>query len=213
MIDTALQNQDIIMGVLALAAMAFFLYNGGDVSRLFGPRTNLFNPIRRAFIPIIDKYLSQYGGYAETNVYEREYAGTYRGTLEELEQALYDSGYLRYPVASIATTPDGRSETASWARHDHFFAKRQNHARIMDSNPEVEDSRGWDLYVHNEYSAHNPLTMRKHYRGQGMKFREGIEMLHRHLEGTDVELEWESTKGKFEPPLRNDIEDDEENEA
>ena len=213
MIETALQNQEIIMGVLAAVAMAFFLYNGGDVSRLFGPRTNLFNPIRRAFIPIIDKHLSEYGGYAETNVYEREYAGTFRGPIEDLEQALYDSGYVRYPVASIATTPDGRSETASWARHDHFFSKRQNHARIMDSNPDVKDNRGWDLYVHNEFSAHNPVTMMRHYRGQGMEFREGIEMLHRHLDGTDVELEWESTKGKFEPPLRNGSDEHEGNEA
>lgn len=203
MIEPLLQHQELIVGILALFGMAFILASGGDLSRLFGPKTNFWNPVRRAFIPIIDDFLSEHGGYAETNVYEREYAGTFRGTIEELEQALYDAGYLRYPLASIATTADGRSETASWAKHKHFWSRRQNHVRIYDSNPEVGDSTGWDLYVHNEYTAHNPLVASKHYDGIGMTYEEGITKLHDDLNPTGAEVEWESTNGSFEPPKRN----------
>lgn len=210
MIETIHQYEVLIIGVLALLAIAFFVANGGDVSKLFGPKKDLFNPVRRAFIPIIDDILSKRGGYAETGVYEREYAGTYEGTLEDLENALYEAGYRRYPLASIATTPDGRSESASWAKHDHFWSSRQDHARIFDSNAEVEDNRKWDLYVHNEYTAHHPMYMFKHYAGEGMRFEEGIRNVQADLESVGIDLAWESTKDEFEPPKRNNHNDTDE---
>lgn len=197
-------------GILALLAIALFLARGGRPRKLFGPKMDLLNPVRRAFIPLIDQVLSEYGGYAETHVYEKEYAGTFTGSLDELEQALFDAGYRRYPIASLAETQDGRTESASWARHKPFWSKRQNHARIYDARPDVTDEgmAAFDLYVHNEYSAHHPLYMPKHYDGVGMKYEDAIQKLRRHLLDKGIRLEYHSSAGEFEPPLRNDHSED-----
>lgn len=195
----------LVVGTVALFALVGFLLRGGDVDKLFGPEKRFFNPIRRAFVPFVVSKLSENSDFSESYVTEKEYVGTYHGTLEELETALHSAGFVRYPAAALPQTEDGRSETASWAYHERLWSKRQTHVRIFDARPESSDSgmAAWDLYAHEEYSAHNPLTMLKHYRGVGGRYKEAILAVRDMLADEDITLEHHKITGEFEPPLRN----------
>lgn len=174
---------------------------------LFGPDVSLLNPVRRACLPVLDRAFSTWGGYAETEVSEPEYVGTHTGGLDALEDALYAAGYVRYPLSSLASTNDGRTEIGSWARHDHFWDDRQVHVRIYDAKPDIgeSDQSAFDVYAHAEYTAHNPWYARKHYRGIGMSPEEGVTKAGSDLQMQGIDLVRETGEGDpFEPPFRAD---------
>ena len=155
----------------------------------FGPRFDPWGPIRRAFLPPLDRALSQIGGYAETRAPESEYVATVDADLDELQRALFRGGWRQYPLASLATTDDGRSETASWARHRRLWSTRQDHTRIYDSRDDRIESGQYDLYAHWELTAHLPWTAWRHYRGIGLDREEGVRRAREWLETTDLEYE------------------------
>lgn len=169
-----------------------------------GPQASLLNPVRRALLPPLDAVLSKHGGYAETTVSEASYAGTYIGSLADLETALWEAGYTRYPLASLAETDDGRTETSSWARHERPWSKRQVHVRVFDAHPDVgaTDQAAFDVYAHYEYTAHHPMVAHRHYNGLGLKPTEGVKKARAHLEAQGVTLVDEEGGNQFEPPLR-----------
>lgn len=193
------------IALAAVALVAAYVIFGVLPKRWLGPDVSILNPLRRAILPALDRVFSEAGGYAETTVRDAEYVGTYDGTLADLEQALYDAGYRRYPLASLASTPDGRTELASWAKHDSVFDERQTHVRLYDSRADLGETgqAAFDVYAHAEYTAHNPLYAAKHYNGVGLSPDEGVARATQHLRGEDIDLILETGDGDpFEPPFR-----------
>ena len=152
----------------------------------FGPRFDPWGPVRRAFLPPLDRVLSRVGGYAETTAPEEEYVATVDAPIDELQQALFDGGFRQYPLASLATTDDGRSETASWARHRRVWSTRQLHVRVFDSHPQRRHSGAYELMAHKELTAHLPHTAYRHYRGIGLDREKGVKQTREWLETTDL---------------------------
>ena len=168
-----------------VAIAIFILYLGLS----FGPATDPWGPIRKALLPPLDRVLSRLGGYAETRAPEEEYVATIDASLDELERSLFDGGFRRYPLASLATTDDGRSETGSWARHRRVWSTRQLHTRHFPARDDRREAGRWDLYAHWELTAHLPWTAWRHYRGIGLDREEGVRRAREWLETTDLEYE------------------------
>lgn len=182
MVDLPAANIDLLLPLLAGAVALAFSYlvfqKGGK--QYLGAEFSMWNPLRRALIPVLDAHLGNHFDNIETNVYEEEYVCTvYNKEQAELDRWFAEDGAMRYPLSSIATTADGRTETASWAYHDHPFAKRQLHSRTYDAHPtrQVDEMQAFDIYAHDEYSAHNVFTALKHYNGDGMDKEAGVEAM------------------------------------
>lgn len=174
--------------------------------KYFGLRASFWNPLRRALLPPLDAYLEQYGGHAEHVISEDEYVGTFNGELASLENALFEAGFRRYPLASLAHTKDGRTEIASWARHRRRWSLKQVHVRIFDSHPDVGESNqaAFDVYAHMEYNAHNPLVAHKHYRSVGISPADGIATASAVLTEADIPMDVEGDDRPFVEPMRQE---------
>lgn len=142
-----------------------------------GPEAEFWEFVRGAVIPTLDKVGRALDiGYAAYTVGYREYAGTLDVSPEAAEEFLYEHGFRRNPLSAYKTLPDGRKEQGSWVWREHLLAKKQLHVMTFERrNGET------DCYAHWEYSAINPLTALKHYRGVDYSPKKGERLLEEKL--------------------------------
>ncbi|KPN29754.1 hypothetical protein SY89_00471 [Halolamina pelagica] len=126
-----------------------------------GPEAEFWEFVRGTAIPLLDKAGRALDiGYAAYTVGYYEYAGTLDVTPEEAESFLYEHGFRCNPLSAYKTLPDGRTEQGSWVWRESLLATKQLHVMTFR-----RDDGSTDCYAHWEYSAINPATALKHYRG------------------------------------------------
>ena len=138
---------------------------------VFGPQARFWNPLRRVFVPLLDRIAREHladatGGEIDFAAYElanSEYVGRVEASVGAFERELYDAGFKRMPLAALKSLDDGRIEQGSWARRDGLLADRQVHVMLFES-PAGES--GIDVFAHEEYNALNPAVAWKHYTGE-----------------------------------------------
>lgn len=183
----------ILAPLIALGFTYLVFQKGGKA--LLGPEFSFWNPLRRALIPVLDTQFGGRFGKIETSVRETEYAATIHAPLDEIESWLAEDGAYRLPLASVASTPDGRTETSSWTWHK-AWSRRQLHPRTFVAHPDRERDGvlSSDVYVHEEPAAAHPFTAAKHYRGEDINHALGVDMFLEKLrespfeEGEDYEV-------------------------
>lgn len=142
-----------------------------------GPEAEFWEFVRGTAIPLLDRVGRALDiGYAAYTVGYHEYAGTLSMSPEAAESFLYEHGFRRNPLSAYKTLPDGREEQGSWVWRESLIAKKQLHVITFERrNGET------DCYAHWEYSAINPLTALKHYRGVDYSPKKGERLLERKL--------------------------------
>ncbi|MBP1988305.1 hypothetical protein [Halolamina salifodinae] len=138
-----------------------------------GPEAGFWEFVRGTAIPTLDKVGRAMDiGYAAYTVGYQEYAGTLEMPPEQAESFLYEHGFRRNPLSAYKTLPDGREEQGSWVWRENLLAKKQLHVMMFERrNGET------DCFAHREYSAINPLTALKHYRGVDYSPKKGERLL------------------------------------
>ncbi|GAB7094531.1 hypothetical protein JCM30237_16840 [Halolamina litorea] len=142
-----------------------------------GPETEFWEFVRGTAIPLLDRAGRALNiGYAAYTVGYHEYAGTLDMSAEDAESFLYEHGFRRNPLSAYKTLPDGREEAGSWVYRESLFATKQLHVMTFE-----RDTGGTDCFAHWEYSAINPLTALRHYRGKDYSPKQGREKLRNRL--------------------------------
>ena len=176
MIDTT--DPELLLQIAApIVAIAFTVYwHGYAPTWIKGPRATFWNPLRRALLPALDRLLAgKVGGYAAYELDNSEFVGTIVGSIEDVEELLYEQGYERMPLAALKSLEDGRVEQASWAHRDAPFDREQTHVMLF------EGTGGVDVFAHREPSAIHPATAYAHYRGRGYDVDAGVEHVREQL--------------------------------
>jgi hypothetical protein len=163
---------------------------------LFGPDAKFWNPLRRVIVPLLDRIAKTHGDelglpddldYAAYELAQSEFAAQVEAGVDDVGEALAESGYTRMPLAALKSLPDGRIERASWARRDGLLASTQTHVMIFEAPPA---STGVEIYAHTEPNALNPLRAWAHYRGRGYDPEAGGDIVREWL---DEETEFDHT--------------------
>jgi hypothetical protein len=192
---TATQIAQITAAAVALITLGIY-YRAP--AWLFGPDPTFWNPIRRALIPTLDRFVDTSGDdaglpskldYAAYELAYSEHAATVDAGVHEIGEALADAGYKRMPLAALKTLLDGRVERASWASRDGLLARQQTHVMVFDAPP---GTAGVELYAHVEPNALNPLRAWAHYRGRGYDPAAGGEAVREWLE-KETEFDYTTT--------------------
>ena len=142
-----------------------------------GPETEFWELVRGTAIPLLDKAGRALDiGYAAYTVGYYEYAGSLEESPEAAESLLYEHGFRRNPLSAYKTLSDGRKEQGSWVWRESLLATKQLHVMTFQRT-----NGGTDCYAHWEYSAINPTTALKHYRGKDYSPKKGERMLEEKL--------------------------------
>lgn len=142
-----------------------------------GPETEFWEFVRGTAIPTLDRVGRALDvGYAAYTVGYQEYAGTLEMPPERAESFLHDHGFRRNPLSAYKTLPNGREEQGSWVWRESLVTTKQLHVMTFERrNGET------DCFAHWEYSAINPLTALKHYRGVDYSPKKGERLLEQKL--------------------------------
>jgi|AntDeeMetagen134_2_1112570.scaffolds.fasta_scaffold16246_1 hypothetical protein len=171
MLDT-IDTDWIAIAAPIVAAAGMILWYGYAPRWAKGPRATWWNPLRRLFLPALNRLARRRGfGYASYALSEEEFVETVDASISEVEATLWEFGFTRMPLSALKETPDGRIEQGSWAYRDGPLADRQLHVMLFEADG------GVDLYVHDEYNAFNPQVALKHYRGVDLDPQAGKEQL------------------------------------
>jgi len=136
-----------------------------------GPEADWWEDVRRENVPVLHRFLEDYGLYATYPMAAEEYAGTFPHDPETVEEILADEGFVRNPVAALKTRGEGQREVGSWVCRESPIARRQFHV-VLFRRP---DDEGTDAYAHEEYSSLNPTVAYEHHREVDYDPEAGVE--------------------------------------
>ncbi|CCQ34318.1 hypothetical protein HTIA_2206 [Halorhabdus tiamatea SARL4B] len=103
-------------------------------------------------------------------IQEDEYAGTIDKSLDEIETLLKKRGFIRNLLSRLKTR-DGDPEVGSWVYREEPRAEYQLHVMLFPGEGDTVD-----VYAHHEYSSVNSDVAYKHFSGQALDPKRGVEM-------------------------------------
>jgi len=156
-----------LVATAALLATAWALQQPRSRA-LLGPAADGWEYVRRGLWPLLDR-LAPGMHYASYELTDRELVGLIDAPSEEVEQLLWEAGFVRQPLAALKTLPDGRKEVGSWAFRDSLLAPTQTHVILFEGILEGETL----VAAHQEASPLLPWTALDHYRGRGLDVEAG----------------------------------------
>jgi hypothetical protein len=142
---------------------------------------------RRFLYPRIHPYLTKYGGYGIGTTTWDQYVYSALADDQTIEEALWDCGFRRNPVAAYKSLPDGRESQGSWvlwheeAPHIVEWGK-QLHVTLFYAPDGIP---GYELYAHYEYDWRR--FPRRHLRGDDIEVESAVRITRNLLDGTAVE--------------------------
>lgn len=144
----------------------------------------LTHRVRRAVGPWIDRVAREFG-QPVTQVREREYAGTARCRIDDLEAKLSETGFHWDPLSLYHYTPLGTRADGSWVYLESLLADRQLHVVLF-----AQSEDRVDLYAHDEPNwIRHPVA---HAMQDDIRHEAGGERMKAHLREMDVPTDHES---------------------
>jgi hypothetical protein len=184
--DTALREVSlsepvtILAPLVAALAAVVVIYGRGYL----GTDSRFWRSVR-GVLPYVDEAAREEGFYTSYTIdLEAELAGTWPGTLDELDTTLREAGAMFGPLAAHKETGDGRDEHGSYVYFGRDISSWPKPIRVLYlwinvyqlhitifPTPEGE---GWILTAHYEYSAYSPLWALWHLRKKFYDEAEGV---------------------------------------
>lgn len=145
------------------------------------PDDDWIEKIRRVLYPRLHPILAEYGGYGVSTVGPDQFVGRIEVDEDELEDRLFEIGFVRNPIAALKSDAGDATSEGSWVLlaaddpENEIEEDRQLHITLMPSDTGV----GLDVYAHNEYDWR--VKPRAHLNGKHFNPSRGVEQAEQRL--------------------------------